>query len=448
MEAIDLNDDGQNDVMDEYIEDHEVIEISEEWNLNSDSSYEEHDLPYKFVEYKGIIMAFTYVNSSIEYWSGNTAASDVLKIYESEKQKLRKILNDFPAKILSFIAFPPPHSGIAIAMKLIELLKEWGLEKKVLCLTVDNASSNDTMQSIMKRLFHKDLVCNEEFFHVRCSAHILNLVVQDGLTVIGGALQKTRESVKFIKASESRETIFQNCVETVGVEDDEGGLVLDVSTRWNSTFLMLSRAIKFKHALGNLADVEVSYVSYPSYSEWRRAEVICKLLKSFAEITNLISVYEAQSTCKKRLTNVRSKIYKLFGAYKKNHRISSAATTSQGEIHDVPAGYGGFYAFFSQKAVGSGKSALDIYLDEPLLDMAAYKKLNVLHYWRDNSARFKELATMAREVLSIPITTVASESSFSIGSRVLNKYMSCLLPTNVQALVCTRNWLKGFPAMG
>ena len=56
----------------------------------------EHDLPYKFVEYKGIIMAFTYVNSSIEYWSGNTAASDVLKIYESEKQKLRKILNDFP----------------------------------------------------------------------------------------------------------------------------------------------------------------------------------------------------------------------------------------------------------------------------------------------------------------------------------------------------------------
>ncbi|KAL0716621.1 hypothetical protein Bca4012_065943 [Brassica carinata] len=45
----------------------------------------EHDLPYKFVEYKRIRMAFTYANSTIKYWSRNTAASDVLKIYEREK---------------------------------------------------------------------------------------------------------------------------------------------------------------------------------------------------------------------------------------------------------------------------------------------------------------------------------------------------------------------------
>ena len=335
MEAIDLNDDGQNDLMDEDIEDHEVIEISEAnrgtpprhaqsrrrarlWlkftiiggqrpdgktkikcNLckrfyfiklrrNGTSTLSrhlkvcpkavgtpgtprsssrkvdmmvfremiamaiiEHDLPYRFVEYKRIRMAFTYANSSIEYWSRNTAASDVLKIYEREKQKLRKILVEFPgrvclttdlwraitiegylcltahyvdddwnlqAKILAFVAFPPPHTGIAIAMKLVELLTEWGLEKKVFCLTVDNASSNDSMQSILKKQLHKDLVCGGEFFHVRCSAHILNLIVQDGLAVIGGALQKIRESVKFVRGSESREIMFKSCVETVGVE--------------------------------------------------------------------------------------------------------------------------------------------------------------------------------------------------------------------------------------
>lgn len=106
------------------------------------------------------------------------------------------------------------------------------------------------------------------YFHVRCVAHILNLIVQDGLSVIDGALEKIRESFKFVKVTESREKLFESCVETVAIEPKGNGvlpgLVMDVAIRWNSTHRMIERYIMYRDAFHHLAEVEATYHFCPS----------------------------------------------------------------------------------------------------------------------------------------------------------------------------------------
>ena len=96
----------------------------------------------------------------------------------------------------------------------------------------------------------------------------------------------------------------------------------------------------------------------------------------------------------------------------------------------------------SQNVNVNGKSELDLYLAETPLEPKFFPKLDILSYWKDRQERYPNLCKLACEVLSIPITTVASESAFSIGVRVLNKYRTSLLPSNVQALILTQNWIN------
>ncbi|KAK5845549.1 hypothetical protein PVK06_001740 [Gossypium arboreum] len=51
---------------------------------------------------------------------------------------------------------------------------------------------------------------------------------------------------------------------------------------------------------------------------------------------------------------------------------------------------------------------------------------------------------MACEILSIPITTMASESAFSASGRVIDSYRSSLETNMVQMLLCGSNWYRNF----
>ncbi|KAH0644904.1 hypothetical protein KY290_026170 [Solanum tuberosum] len=90
-------------------------------------------------------------------------------------------------------------------------------------------------------------VMEGKHLHVRCMAHILNLIVHDGLKEIGPSIKRVRQMVKYVRSSSTRTRNFLKCVEMQNIECDKM-LFLDVPTRWNSTYLMLDTTTKFEKA--------------------------------------------------------------------------------------------------------------------------------------------------------------------------------------------------------
>ncbi|OMO61599.1 hypothetical protein COLO4_33392 [Corchorus olitorius] len=99
------------------------------------------------------------------------------------------------------------------------------------------------------------LVGHGKYFHVRCCAHIFNLIVQSGLEVIKEGLLKIRECVKYVEGSEGRKIMFHECVAQAGLEYSKG-LWLDLPTRWNSTYLTIERFMYYRSAFEVLSRID------------------------------------------------------------------------------------------------------------------------------------------------------------------------------------------------
>ncbi|XP_029150523.2 zinc finger BED domain-containing protein RICESLEEPER 2-like [Arachis hypogaea] len=86
------------------------------------------------------------------------------------------------------------------------------------------------------------------------------------------------------------------------------------------------------------------------------------------------------------------------------------------------------------------KSELDYYLEERPVPQTEHD-FDILNWWKSNGAKFPTLQAIARDFLAIPISTVASESSFSTDGRFVTPHHSRLRPDTLEALMCNQDWL-------
>ena len=81
---------------------------------------------------------------------------------------------------------------------------------------------------------------------------------------------------------------------------------------------------------------------------------------------------------------------------------------------------------------------LDNYLKHHFeIDQSNY---NILEWWKEISIKYHILSRIAKDILAIPTSTVASESTFSAGKRVLDEKRSRLAPHSIQICVCKKDW--------
>ncbi|VFQ70136.1 unnamed protein product [Cuscuta campestris] len=66
---------------------------------------------------------------------------------------------------------------------------------------------------------------------------------------------------------------------------------------------------------------------------------------------------------------------------------------------------------------------------------------DVLGWWKRNEHMFPCLGMLARQVLSVSVSTVAVEREFSAGGNILTDYRSCLSAESLETLVCNQDWL-------
>ncbi|KAH9662777.1 BED-type domain-containing protein [Citrus sinensis] len=425
-------------------------------------------------------------------------------------------------KILNFCQVAD-HKGETIGRQIETCLLDWGIER-VFTVTVDNASSNDGAVFYLSKVVNNwnGAILRGQNMHLRCSAHILNLIVVEGLKEYHQSISKICNVVRFVRSSPYSTQKFKAYAEREKISSNKL-LYLDVVTRWNSTFFMLEAAEKYEKVFDQLELHDAQYIrefclnepkTCPSSIDWEYARYFIKFLKVFhdATLTFSGSLYVTSNTFLHQLCLIHtqlqawSDIYKywgnyetvnpylfvpilldprhkerflrycfvvLFGEFKANELVVKVRNNLHSLYEEYKLLYGddvevmnivndekelevdteidarqvfdsGYMRILKDNTFVECKTEVDLYLLESC-ENPENESFDVLDWWKINSSKYPILSYVAQDILAMPVSTVASESAFNTGGRVLDPYRCSLSTRTVKALICTQNWLRSSP---
>ncbi|KAJ9567365.1 LOW QUALITY PROTEIN: hypothetical protein OSB04_003331 [Centaurea solstitialis] len=204
------------------------------------------ELPFKFVENEAFVEYTNELNGKVILPSRHKVFGDVASYYVDERNKLLAYLSKptntihlttdtwtsscqrvnymvvtahfidddwvMHKRIINFRLIES-HRGEDMGRELLDCIHGWGIEN-IRTMTVDNASSNDkTLEYLVK----SNLICMMVENIFMCMAHILNLVVKDGLKEHNYHIDYMQ---KAIRHSTQRIALFKKCMKIRNYESN------------------------------------------------------------------------------------------------------------------------------------------------------------------------------------------------------------------------------------
>ena len=221
---------------------------------------------------------------------------------------------EYRERVLDFKEIKRIHTGQNMAEILGAVLEEFKLETKLLAITTDNASTNETMvnqldQSLKEAFSPRELRFDGLNNYMRCTAHVLNLIVGDILKALraGGRydalrscelldldilvkdqspLSRLRTIAVWVQATPQRKEQWRLVCQSHRLPDKL--IEYDVDTRWNSTYRMLRDGLQAKQQIKKWGEQHRLFACFDD-DDWEYLQQIANLLAPFEEMTLEVS---------------------------------------------------------------------------------------------------------------------------------------------------------------
>ncbi|KAM7508227.1 hypothetical protein LguiA_018680 [Lonicera macranthoides] len=520
-----------------------------------------HEYPLHIVEHPGFIAFAQNLQPRFDMVSFNTVQGDCVATYLREKQSIQRVMEAMPGricltldlwtscqtvgyvfltghfidndwkihrKILNVVMEPYPDSDSSFSHAVAACLSDWNIEGRLFSITINQPLGEAGVDNLRALLSVKNpLMLGGQLLIGSCLARALSSIAQDALRAGYETVKKVRDSVKYVKTSESHEEKFLELKQHLQVPSTKT-LSLDDQSKWNTTYEMLLAASELKEVFSCLDTSDPDYKGAPSMEDWKLVESMCTYLKLLFDTASLLTastvpttntffheawkiqleLARAAASEDPFISNLTRPMQENFDRYWKNSCLILAIavvmdprfkmklvefsfTKIYGDdaaayikivdegIHELFLEYvalplpltptymeevngGGFVrpedspsgGFLGSNGLGltdfdvyimettsqQSKTELDQYLEESLLPRV--HEFDVVGWWKLNKLKYPTLSKMARDILSIPVSTVGPDSVFDTASKEMDRYRCSLRPETVEAVICAKDWLE------